>query len=119
VLVVDDNSINRRVLVRLLGNIGVQEVEATSGAAEAIALLEHKTFDLVFMDVQMPDIDGYMATRMIREKGHETIKIFACSAHAFESDIKRSLNEGLDGHISKPVDAGELMGLLKQLVLPS
>lgn len=119
VLVVDDNSINRRVLIRLLGNIGAQDVESASGAAEAIELLGQKDFDLVFMDVQMPDIDGYMATRMIREKGYRHLKIFACSAHAFEADIKRSLNEGMDGHISKPVDVGELTALLKTVLASS
>jgi len=119
VLVVDDNSINRRVLVRLLGNIGVQDVAAASSAAEAMELVERGAFDLVFMDVQMPDIDGYMATRMIRDKGHKNVKIFACSAHAFETDIKRSLDEGLDGHISKPIDAAELLLLLKRVAMTS
>ena len=119
VLVVDDNAINQRVLVRLLGNAGVRDIETASGAAEAIAFLERKAFDLVFMDVQMPDIDGYTATRMIREKGFSKLKVFACSAHAFEADIKRSLDEGMDGHISKPVEIGELRSMLKKVVLPA
>ena len=119
VLVVDDNAINRRVLVRLLKNAGVQTAESVSGAIEALKRLEQERFDLVFMDLQMPGIDGYMATRMIREKGYGDIKIFACSAHAFESDVQRSLDEGLDGHISKPVEAGELMALLKDAVQPA
>lgn len=119
VLVVDDNSINQRVLVRLLWNAGVRNVESASSAAGAIEILGRKTFDLVFMDVQMPDIDGYTATRMIREKGYGKLKILACSAHAFETDIKRSLDEGMDGHISKPVEVGELMDLLRRVVLSS
>ena len=119
VLVVDDNAINRRVLVRLLKNAGVRDVEPVPGAIEALKRLEQERFDLVFMDLQMPRIDGYMAARMIREKGYGDVKIFACSAHAFESDVQKSLDEGLDGHISKPVDAGQLMTLLKDALQPA
>jgi signal transduction histidine kinase len=119
VLVVDDNSINRRVLLRLLGRIGFLDCESVSSATDAIELLETRKFDLVFMDVQMPDINGYMATRMIREQGHTNLKIIACSAHAFEADIKRSLDEGMDGHISKPIEVGELTALLRRVVLSS
>lgn len=116
VLVVDDSSINCRVLVRLLKNIGLSDVEAASGATQAMELLATREFDVVFMDVQMPDIDGYTATRMIREKKVSNAKIFACSAYAFEEDIKRSLEEGLDGHMPKPVDRGQLVNLLKTAV---
>ena len=119
VLVVDDNSINQRVLVRLLGNIGVRDIESASSAAEAIELLAIRGFDLAFMDVQMPDIDGYTATRMIREKGYSKLKVYACSAHAFDADINRSLDEGMDGHISKPIEVGELTALLRAVVLSS
>ena len=118
VLVVDDNSINRRVLVRLLKNAGVEDVEAVPGAIDAMKRLEQERFDLVFMDIQMPEIDGYMAARMIRDKGYKDVKILACSAHAFDSDIQRSFDQGLDGHIAKPIDAGELMALLKDAVQP-
>jgi two-component system sensor histidine kinase/response regulator len=116
VLIVDDNSINRRVLQRLLTNIGVSHTDVASGGAEAIERVETARFDLILMDVQMPEVDGYMATRLIREKGHRT-KIVACSAHAFETDVARSLAEGMDGHISKPVQLSELDALLKQLLL--
>ena len=116
VLVVDDNSINRRVLVKLLKNAGVASVDPVPSALDAMKRLEQERFDLVFMDLQMPEIDGYTASRMIRDKGYRDIKIFACSAHAFESDIQRSIDEGLDGHISKPIEAGELMALLKYAV---
>lgn len=114
VLVVDDSSVNCRVLVRLLRNIGVSDVEAAGGAAEAIERLGTREFDVVFMDVQMPDIDGYTATRIIRDRNVSDAKIFACSAYAFDDDIKRSIDEGLDGHISKPVDGGQLVSLLRK-----
>jgi len=69
------------------------------------------------MDIQMPEIDGYMATRMIREAGHTNLKIVACSAHAFETDVTRSKEEGMDGHISKPVQLSELEALMGDLFL--
>jgi CheY-like chemotaxis protein len=65
----------------------------------------------------MPEIDGYLATRLIREKGYSKLKIVACSAHAFETDVARSGEEGMDGHISKPVQLAELNALLRKLFL--
>ena len=110
---------SRRVLVRLLKNAGIGSVEPVSGASEAMKRLEQERFDLVFMDLQMPEIDGYMAARMIREKGYKNLKIFACSAHAFDADVRKSMDEGLDGHLAKPVDASELMALIRKSVSAS
>ena len=67
------------------------------------------------MDIQMPEIDGYMATRLIRDRGHSDVRIVACSAHAFETDAKRSLAEGMDAHISKPVVSAELERTVRSL----
>lgn len=115
ILVVDDNSINRRVLERLLRKIGAEQVETASGALDALERTSRKNFDLVFMDIQMPDIDGYSATRLIRQHGLSTIKIVACSAHAFQGDVTRSSEEGLDEHLSKPVVLADLQSLLRRL----
>ena len=119
VLIVDDNAINRRVLQRLLTNLGLSHTETVSGGGEAIRRIGETEFDLVLMDVQMPEIDGYLATRLIREKGYSNLKIVACSAHAFENDVARSGEEGMDGHISKPVQLAELDALLRKLFLHS
>lgn len=115
VLVVDDNSINRRVLERLVRKTGIVDVETASGASEAIDRTAREGFDLVFMDIQMPDMDGYLATKLIRQQGRPGIRIVACSAHAFEADVARSAEEGLDGHLSKPVVLAELQRLLGRL----
>lgn len=115
VLVVDDNSINRRVLQRLLKNMGIVNVVTANDAMEAFDKLAEGGFALVLMDIQMPDIDGYSAARIIRQKNYGDLKIVACSAHAFETDVLRSTEEGLDGHVSKPVVASELELLLEQL----
>ena len=117
VLVVDDNSINRRVLQRLLTNLGVSRTEIVSSGAEAVRRVGEQAFDLILMDVQMPDIDGYQAAKLIRAKGYPDLKIVACSAHAFENDVNRSAEEGLDGHISKPVQLSELEAVLRNLFL--
>lgn len=118
VLVVDDNSINRRVLERLLRNIGISDVVTAGDAVEAFDRIASDKPDLVMMDIQMPDIDGYSAAKIIRQKGYTNLKIVACSAHAFESDVLRSSMEGLDGHVSKPVVAAELEDLLRRLFSP-
>lgn len=115
VLVVDDSSINRRVLEQLLMKIGVRHVMTASGAMEAVREVARNSFDLIFMDIQMPGIDGYEATRLIRQQGHSDVKIVACTAHAFEADVTRSAEEGLDVHISKPVVIDELEAVLGRL----
>jgi len=115
VLVVDDDSINRRVMQRLLNTLGVLRVKMASGASEAYPMIEDEEFDLVLMDIQMPDIDGYTATRQIRAAGHKELKVVACTAHALESDVIRSQEEGMDGHLSKPVKMATLSALLQRL----
>ena len=115
VLVVDDEPINRRVMQRLLNRLGVLRVKSASGASEAYPMIDNENFDLVLMDIQMPDMDGYAATRQIRAAGHKELKIVACTAHAFESDVNRSREEGMDGHISKPVEMTALANLLHQI----
>ena len=78
-------------------------------------MIEDEDFDVVLMDIQMPDIDGYTATRQIRAAGHTDLKVVACTAHAFDADVSRSREEGMDGHISKPVELWALESLLQRL----
>lgn len=112
-LVVDDNAINRRVLERLLGKIGVSSQVVDSGQA-AIDAVQASQFDVVLMDVQMPEMDGYTTTARIREQGYKTLPIIACTAHAFESDREQSLAAGMNDHISKPVQLEELKTVLRK-----
>ena len=99
----------------MLSNLGISSVESAESAAEALQKLADHRFDLVLMDIQMPEMDGYTATKLIRESENSDVRIIACSAHAFESDVKRSLEEGMDAHISKPVVASELVAVLKSI----
>jgi signal transduction histidine kinase/CheY-like chemotaxis protein len=105
ILVAEDNPVNQRVVVRMLEKMGHLPTIAHNGR-EALSMLEAGTFDLVFMDVQMPEIGGLTATRKIRENEMQTgnhIPIIAMTAHAMKGDKERCLEAGMDAYISKPV----------------
>ncbi|HIY84107.1 MAG TPA: response regulator [Candidatus Rubneribacter avistercoris] len=109
VLVVEDNDLNREIAVEILAMAGVEAMEARTGA-EAVAAFEASEpgfVDLVLMDVQMPEMDGYQATRAIRGLARPDaleVPIVAMTANAFAEDERRSLESGMDGHLSKPLD---------------
>jgi two-component system, sensor histidine kinase and response regulator len=120
VLLAEDNAVNRKVVTRLLEKRGHQVLVTTNGK-EAIAALRKDAFDLVLMDVQMPEMDGFEATRRIRlaEQGtrfHQ--RIIALTAHAMAGDRARCLEAGMDGYLTKPLGAlaldQVLQGCLKQ-----
>ena len=118
VLLAEDNPVNRQLAVRLLEKRGHHVVVATNGR-EALEALEKESFDLVFMDVQMPEMDGMEATAVIREneKGrdcHQTI--IALTAHAMKGDRERCLAAGMDGYLSKPIRREELDEILNHYV---
>jgi CheY-like chemotaxis protein len=104
--------VNKIVAVRLLEKQGHTVAVANNGI-EALAALERELFDLVLMDVQMPDMDGFETTAAIRKKekdnarGHHQI-IIAMTAHAMEGDRQHCLDSGMDGYISKPINSLEL-----------
>lgn len=104
ILVVEDNEDNRRILVFRLRKIGDFEiVEATNGA-EALAAVEAKRPDLVFMDLKMPVMDGWEATRRIRaSESGSRIPIVAITAQAMAGDERAALEQGCDDYLSKPV----------------
>jgi PAS domain S-box-containing protein len=119
ILLVEDNDVNRTLVTHLLAKRGHHVVEAQSGK-EAVAAIEHApggVFDLVFMDVQMPDMDGFETTAAIRDHeklsgGH--VPIIAVTAYAMKGDRERCLSAGMDGYLSKPVQLQELRQLLRR-----
>jgi two-component system sensor histidine kinase/response regulator len=115
ILVAEDNSINQRVVVRMLEKLGHTPVVAGNGK-EALAALERGQFEAVLMDVQMPEMDGFEATAAIRLGERETgghIPIIAMTAHAMKGDRERCLAGGMDDYVSKPVQTAELRRALE------
>ncbi len=112
VLVVEDNEINQEVINGLLDSMKVSITMANNGY-EAISFVKSKAFDLIFMDIQMPNMDGYETTRKIREiKGMEKIPIIAMTAHTTHSDIKNCLTKGMNDHLGKPIIPQKLQAIL-------
>ncbi|MDB5313247.1 MAG: barA 3, partial [Gemmataceae bacterium] len=115
VLLAEDNAVNQRVVVRLLERYG-HAVIVTADGAQALAALGRAAFDLVLMDVQMPEMDGFAATRMIRVREAGTgirTPVVAMTAHAMKGDRERCLAAGMDDYVSKPVQRAELLRVLR------
>jgi signal transduction histidine kinase/CheY-like chemotaxis protein len=114
VLVVEDNPVNRRVAERMLDRLGITVQSAATGR-EALHLLQYQKFDLILMDCQMPEMDGYHTTAEIRrgETGART-PIVALTAHAMAGDREKCLRAGMDDYLSKPVDLERLRSILNQ-----
>ena len=116
VLLAEDNAVNRLLAVRLLEKRGHRVVSAGNGA-EALEAWTHQDFDLVFMDVQMPEMDGFEATAAIRQKekgsgNHQMI--IALTAHAMKGDRERCLAVGMDDYLSKPIRPQDLDTILER-----
>ena len=115
VLLAEDNLVNQRLAVRLLEKRGHRVVVAGTGL-EALKAMEKDSFDLVLMDVQMPEMDGLEATAAIREKEKETgahQAVVALTAHAMKGDREKCLAGGMDGYLTKPIRPQELDQLLE------
>ncbi|HKS97183.1 MAG TPA: response regulator [Terriglobia bacterium] len=120
ILLAEDNLFNQRLAVRILEKQGHEVVVASDGRAALDALDRPATrgFDLVLMDVQMPDMSGFEATGTIRERERATgahLPIVAMTAHAMKGDRERCLKAGMDGYVSKPIQAKELLATIAAL----
>ncbi len=104
ILVVDDNEDNRELVSKILRLKGYCIIEAMDGKG-AIKMAEEERPDLILMDISIPDIDGYEATRIIKSKEElKAIPIVALTAHAMKGDMEKALEAGCDGYIPKPID---------------
>ena len=114
----EDNAINQKLATRILQKMGHTVTIAENGK-EALQILENGRFDIILMDVQMPEMDGFEATRSIREKERITgghTPIVAMTAHAMSGDREKCLAEGMDGYVSKPINPQELLENIDRLV---
>ena len=117
ILLVEDNPANQKVATYFLHDRG-HLVEIAGDGQEAIDLTEQNRYDVILMDVQMPEMDGLEATAAIRKReddGGGRVPIIAMTAHAMQGDRDRCLAAGMDGYLSKPVNAQELIGLVESL----
>ena len=108
----EDNDLNQVLLRELLRKLGLEATLAENGRL-ALELLEREPFDLVLMDVQMPEMDGLTATRLIRErKAFQDLPIVGMTARAMTGDREESLAAGMNDYLTKPLNAKELVACL-------
>jgi signal transduction histidine kinase/CheY-like chemotaxis protein len=124
-LLVEDNEINQQVAKEILEGAGLNVTLANNGL-EAVNAVKENNYDAVLMDVQMPVMDGYTATKTIRKweggmrsKGKAQIPIIAMTAHAMAGDEDKSLQAGMNGHVTKPIDPDQLFATLQKWIQPS
>jgi CheY-like chemotaxis protein len=115
ILVAEDNPVNRKVALRLLERMG-HRVDTACDGQQAVVAVEQIEYDLVLMDCQMPNMDGYEATRAIRRLARgRRLPIVAMTANAMAHDRQRCLDAGMDGFLAKPVSTRHLFDLLEEL----
>jgi CheY-like chemotaxis protein len=122
ILLAEDNKLNRRVLVKMLEKMGCR-VDVVENGRDALACMkfahppeERPQYDIVFMDIQMPVLDGLKATSMIRaqEDDESHVPIIAITAHAMKGDREHFLEQGMDGYLSKPIRKEDICSVLRQ-----
>lgn len=121
ILLAEDNDLNAEIAQEILTSVGFLVERAEDGivCVDKIVAADANYYDLILMDIQMPNMDGYHATVAIRELTDEAkanIPILAMTANAFEEDKRKAFNSGMNGHIAKPIDASELFGELSKVL---
>ena len=120
VLLVEDNTVNQKLAAKILSQMGCH-VDLAINGKEAVAMARKQTYDIIFMDCQMPEMDGYEATRRIRDiefdnkvPENERVPIIAITANAMRGDREKCLEEGMNDYIAKPIDAGQVGQLIEK-----
>ena len=115
ILLVEDNKINQQIITALLKGTKAQVKIAFCGHEAIDIIKETSSFNLILMDIQMPDLDGYETTKKIRQINKE-IPIIAITANSFEEDIEKAINSGMDAHLKKPIEIEKLYATLKEYI---
>jgi CheY-like chemotaxis protein len=116
VLLAEDNPVNQELAVELLQMRG-HSVRIAGNGIEVLTALERESFDVILMDVQMPDMDGFQATEAIRTRERQSgahVPIIAITGYAMKGDRQRCLDAGMDGYICKPIRSRELFEVVEQ-----
>ena len=121
IFLVEDNELNQEIAVEILKEEGFAVDVADDGSVAVEKLKETKPgqYDVILMDIQMPIMNGFEATRQIRaldSPGISDLPIIAMTANAFDEDRKAALEAGMNGHIAKPIDVPKLLALLKEIL---
>ena len=119
ILLVEDNELNREIAVEIIGSTGITIDTAINGldAVHKVSQSEEGFYQIILMDIQMPIMDGYEATRQIRSLQRMDIAhmpIIAMTANAFSEDVTNAIKAGMNYHLAKPIDIGALMGILSK-----
>ncbi len=116
ILLAEDNAVNQRLAQRMIEKMG-HSVMVVDNGRKAVEAALHQTFDVILMDLQMPEMDGFEATACIREAqtaAHRYTPIVAVTAHAMAGDREQCLRAGMDHYIAKPIDFKALQNLVNQ-----
>ncbi|HZE84161.1 MAG TPA: response regulator [Puia sp.] len=113
ILVAEDNLINQKIAIKILGKLGYQPALARNGK-EVLEMVSHEHYDMILMDVQMPEMDGFEATRMLRSCLEIQPVIIAMTANAMQGDRDACMQSGMDDYISKPIEMKELLAQLEK-----
>ena len=119
-LLAEDNAINQKLALQMLRKMGYRADVAGNGL-EVLEALERQPYDVVLMDVQMPELDGLETTRRIRTQGRTGFnqpRIIAMTAYAMAGDKEKFLEAGMNGYVAKPVGVEELMSAIESLIAP-
>jgi CheY-like chemotaxis protein len=118
ILLAEDNPVNQKLAKMMLTKAGYQ-VEVANNGHEAVKKYTKapEAFDLIFMDIQMPQLDGMKATKVIRDKGFDTVPIVAMTAHAMKGDRERCLQAGMDDYVPKPVKRELVFEMVEKWVI--
>ena len=120
VLVVEDNEVNQKVAGGILRKLGVQTVDVVDNGLEALNFLREQTVDIVFMDVQMPVMDGYDATRQLRKiDALAQLPVVAMTANAMDGDRDECMAAGMNDYVSKPIKLDQVRQALVRNLVPA
>ena len=116
ILVVEDNSINQMLVKHVLSKSGVTAIHIANHGTEALEFIKENTYDVILMDIHMPELDGYQTTQIIRNELHLSVPIIAMTALAIKGEDSRCISIGMDGYVSKPFTIQSLYNELERVL---